>query len=277
MSINDGAQRDVWVYDIERDIMTRITADPKDDHGPVWTPDGTAIVFTSNRGTSNYSNLYWQRADGTGSAVRLTSDPEGQIPGSFSPDGRQLIFHAGDPAAGRQRVMVLTLNGIPPSGEQEPAKEFVGGGFLKANPRFSPDGKWVAYAANYSGPYEIFVQPFPGPGERVQVSSGGGNLAVWSPIRNELYYVGAGQGRLMMVPFTVEAGTFRPSKAQLWSQTTFSAAPPFSLYGPSFDIHRDGQRFAVAPSVAPTSGIGAPHVMLFFNFFDELRRLAPIR
>jgi Tol biopolymer transport system component len=220
--------------------------------------------------------VYYQRADGTGSAVRLTESAEAQLPDSISPDGRVLVIHQGDPATSNQVLSILPLDVNLAGSKPTPVKELVGGRFLKANARISPDGKWIAYAASYSGRFEIYVQPFPGPGDRVQVSNGGGNLAVWSKTRSELYYVGAGSGRLSIVPYTVTGNTFSPAKPQLWSETRFSGPPPINTYGPSFDIHPDGQRFAVAPMPAETGASGPSQVVLFYNFFDELRRVAPV-
>jgi Tol biopolymer transport system component len=278
MAIADGRQTDIWVYDWERDILTRVTTDLALDLSPVWTLDGTGIVFGSTR-SGAAANLYWQRADGTGNAQRLTTSNIAQMPDSFAPDGRHLVFHAGDPATTRQMLGILpiesvTLEGIK-SGE---TTTFVGGAFLKANPRFSPDGKWIAYAGNDTGMWEIYVQPFPGPGQRIQATNGGGNVVVWSPKQNELYYSSADQGRLMSVAFTTKDGAFIPEKPRPWSEATFAPTAPYSLLGPSFDIHPAGDRFVVAP---PSPAVDTPgrggQVQLFFNLFEELRRVAPAR
>src|SRR4029079_5136250 len=111
------------------------------------------------------------------------------------------------------------------------ATTFLGGPFLKASPRFSPDGRWLSYAAFDSGRFEIYVQPFPGPGGRVQISSGGGNLALWSPNKRELYYAGSGEGKMMVVPYSVAGNVFNPAKAQTWAEVAFSSPPPISAYG----------------------------------------------
>ena len=186
MTVSDGRQADIWVYDWSRDIMTRVTSDPAADLSPVWTPDGTGLVFGSSRGGGT-ANLYWQRADGTGTAQRLTDQPQAQLPDAFDPSGRFLISHEGDPSTSRQEIVVRAFESNAEQGVKTgPPKQFVSGAFLKANARISPDGRWVAYAANPTERFEIYVQPFSGLGERVQVSSGGGNLAVWSPHKYEL-------------------------------------------------------------------------------------------
>ena len=273
--IDDGRQMDVWVYEWERDILTRVTADPAGDVAPVWTPDGTRLVFASTRG-NNVSNLYWQRADGTGEAQRLTDSPVSQLPDAFHPDGRHLTFHQGDPSTGRQEIGMLTLEGDEARGWKVGAPTtLVGGPFLKANARFSPDGRWMSYSSFDSGRFEIYVQPFPGPGGRVQVSSDGGNLALWSSTKNEIYFAGNQQQRLMVAPFTIAGNVFTPAKAQPWTEARFSMAPPIAAFGPGFDLHPAGQRFAVAPAAAQANASTRPSTLVMvFNLFDELRRQA---
>jgi serine/threonine-protein kinase len=279
MAISDSRQTDIWVYDYDRDILTRVTADPGTDLSPVWLPDGSSLIYGSNRG-SNASNLYWQRADGTGSAVRLTTSMVSQLPDSIDPQGRRLVVHEGDPATGRQSITTLTLDrdasGALRAGATIP---LISGPFLKANARISPDGQWLAYAANDTGVWQIYVQPFPGPGERVQVSNDGGNLAVWSATKSELYYVGSGATRLMAVPYSVKETAFSPTRPRAWAPTMFSATPPIVTYGPGFDVHPDGRRFVVAPlpDAVADSPVRSAQLIVVFNFLDELRRRMPIR
>ena len=188
------------------------------------------------------------------------------------------MFHEGDPATTRQTLALLPIERDGHQLKGGTPTPLIGGAFLKANARISADGKWMAYAANDTGTFEIYVQSFPELGERVQVSNGGGNLALWAPRKNELYYSGASEGTLMMVPFTVSNGAFVPAKPRPWSQTTFSSTPPIVTYGPGFDLHPDGERFAVTPPLQSASdATAASQVVLLFNFFDELRRVAPIR
>ena len=278
MVIYDGRQNDIWVYDWERDILTRVTTDPALDVSPTWTPDGTGIVFGSTRNGAA-ANLYWQRADGTGNAQRLTTADVAQLPDSFAPDGRHLVFHAGDPATTRQTLGILPIESVTIEGiKSGETTTFVGGAFLKANPRFSPDGKWIAYTANDTGTWEIYVQPFPGPGQRVQVTNGGGNVVVWSPKQSELYFASGSQGRLMAAAFTTKEGVFIPEKPRPWSEATFAPTAPYAVYGPSFDIHPAGDRFVVAPPSPAVDPSGrSEQVQLFFNLFEELRRVAPVK
>jgi serine/threonine-protein kinase len=280
MSIFDGRQADVWVYDWERDIMTRVTADPAFDLAPVWTPDGSGLVFGSTRGTgTTVANLFWQRADGTGQAVRLTEAPQAQLPDGFDPAGRFLVFHQGDPSTSRQSLMLLPIEQSSGGVKAATPTTYIGGSFLKANARISPDGKWIAYAANDTGRFEIYVEAFPGHEGRTRISNEGGSLVMWSPTKSELYYAGSDESRMMVVPYSIKGSEFVPARPARWSETRFSAAPPVTTYGPGLDLHPDGQRFAVMPMLAGRrdATLRGAQIVVVFNFFDELRRLAPIR
>ena len=239
--------------------------------------DGTRIIFGSAR--NGATNLYWQRADGTGPAHRLTESAEAQLPDSVHPNGRVLAFHQGNPAAGQQSLMLLPLDDDG-AGGWKPAvpTTLLGGPFLKAFPTFSPDGHWLAYTTTESGRFEVYVQPFPGPGARVQVSNGGATRAMWSPTGREIYYaagIGAAQTRMMVVPYSIAGDTFIPEKARAWSETSFSGAPPLGFYGPGYDVHPDGKRFVVAPAAVDVATRPQSQLVFIFNFFDELRRRAP--
>ena len=140
----------------------------------------------------------------------------------------------------------------------------------EANPQFSPDGKWLAYVSNVTGPFEVWVRPYPGPGGPWQISSGGGQAPAWSKAKQELFYTLNQQ--IMVASYRIEGGAFQRDPPRLWSKARFL------LRGPqrSFDVHRDGERIAlaVAPDVQQT--VKRDKLNLVFNFFDELRRLAPV-
>ena len=146
---------------------------------PIWTPDGKRVSYLAFR--AGLRNLFWRAGDGTGSEERLTTSENVQVPGSFSPDGKWLAFDETNRTTSRDIWL------LPLEGERKPQA------FLKTNadehlPRFSSDGRWLAYASNESGRPEVYVQPFPGPGRKFQVSTegafGGGFFgAQWNPSR----------------------------------------------------------------------------------------------
>jgi len=267
-SLAEPANTDVWTYDAARENLNRLTVDPSMDRHPVWTPDGRRLVYVSSRGTA--LNLYWQRADGSGDATRLTTSPNIQYPGSWHPSGRFLAFAETREQTGSD-LMILPVEGDEASGwKPRTPTVFLSGPFTEQEPSFSPDGQWLAYESNESGPFEIYVRPFPGPGGKWPISTGGGTNAVWSRARHELLYL-APDGRIMAVTYTATADAFQAEKPRVWSETRVQRRP---IIGASFDLHPDGERVAMAPITAATAG--PTHVTLLFNFFDELRRIAPV-
>jgi serine/threonine-protein kinase len=149
--IRQGAQQDVWVYEWERDTLSRLTFDASYDGFPVWTPNGQRIAFRSTRADKATTNLYWQRADGTGEAERLTESPNGQTPESWHPSGKFLAFYETHPQT-QSDIMILPLEGDEVSG-WKPGKPsvFLNTPFREDAPAFSPDGRWFAYRSTSRG------------------------------------------------------------------------------------------------------------------------------
>ena len=265
MVIHKGTQWDVWAYDWARDTQSRLTFAPAIDAWPVWTPDGRRIVFSSIR--SGTYNLYWRRSDGSGEVQRLTQSENPQFGASWHPSGRFFAFFEERPDT-RRDLMTLEVEGDEETGWKPGTPSvFLGTPFNEATPRFSPDGRWIAYWSDESGQPEVYVRPFPGPGGKRQVSTGGGDAPKWSRTRPELLW-GTAEGKIMVVPYTVEAGSFQPGKPTLWSDAAFVPRP-----WRSFDLHPDGQRVALQ-SASETPVEEAPDTVVFItNFFDELRRL----
>jgi hypothetical protein len=276
--VNDARGRaDIWTYDWARDTLTAVTNDAALDGSPVWSPAGQWIAYGSQQGGTETYNLYLQRADGVGGAIRLTNSPISQLPDSWHPGGKYLAFHDRD-AKGTNRLMILPLEGDEAAG-WKPGTPFVffEGASLAAFAMFSPDGRWVAYASGETGPVEIYVRPFPGPGSRVQVSNAGGNDPRWSRSRPELLYraPGPGGGPIFSVRYSTPGGVFTPTKPERWSTAAISTPPLFQLAG-FYDLHPDGERLAAAQAAEPVAA-GPPSIVFVFNVFDELRRLTSVK
>ena len=133
---------------------------------------------------------------------------------------------------------------------------------------FAPDGRWIAYYSDESGRNEIFVRPFPGPGGKWQISTAGGITPTWSQKRHELLYL-APDNRIMVTSYTVEGDSFKADKPLVWSEQAIQTVRRISR---SFDLHPDGDRVAAAVLSNQTQ---LDKVTFIFNFFDELRRIAP--
>jgi Tol biopolymer transport system component len=267
-----GAGADIWVYDWERDLFARLIPDSGDHANPVWTPDGRRIVFGSTPANQGTLNLYWRRADGVGDVQRLTTSPYGHVPVSWHPSGKFLAFAELNPKTNFD-LLILPIEGDDASG-WKPGKPTVSlsSRFDERNPMFSPDGRWIAYQSNESGRNEVYVQPYPGPGGKWQISTGGGVFPTWSRTARELFF-GTPTQQIMMAAYEVEGNAFRAEKPQLWSEARYKLRGPFR----PFDLHPDGKRFALAPAAPAPGGARQDHVTMIFNVFDELRRIAPNR
>ena len=166
--------------------------------------------------------------------------------------------------------MTLSVEGSEASGWKpgEP-KPFLNSPAGEWRAAFSPDGRWMAYTSSESGNDEVYVRPFPGPGSKWQISSGGGAIPRWSPTRKELFYR-TPDNKIMVATYTATVDAFQAEKARPWSSAQFSSAALGDAT--SFDLHPDGKRFAV---LMPPGRAEAPKVdrlTFVFNFFDELRR-----
>jgi hypothetical protein len=191
-SLRDAAKEDVWTYDVARDALTRLTLGPSPARNPVRTPDGQRLVYSALRG-SGTENLHWQRADGSGDATRLTTSPNPQSPVSWHPSGRFLAFQESRPQTGADLLILPVERDEAGGWKPGTPTVFLAGPFAEQLPRFSPDGRWLAYESNESGRVEIYVRPFPGPGAKWPLSTGGGTNAVWSRARRELLYLAPGR------------------------------------------------------------------------------------
>jgi serine/threonine-protein kinase len=272
LNLRERGQSDIYVYDWEHDTLSRLTFDPAEDIGPVWTPDGRRIAFASRRADKGTPNLYWQRSDGTGEAQRLTESKQFQRPASWHPSGRFLALTEYSLETSSYDVMILEVEGSEASG-WKPGKPaaFLSTPAEEYNSEFSPDGRWLGYQSDEAGRLEVYVRPFPGPGGRWQVSTEGGWGPAWSRTRPEIFYQ-APDRRIMVVPYTVEGDSFRPQKPRPWSEGRFAVRTD----GRSFDLHPDGQRFVgiLRPPQAPSEA-HQDKVVFVLNFFDYLRRVSP--
>jgi eukaryotic-like serine/threonine-protein kinase len=261
------AQGDIWVYEPARNVMTRLTTSPARDTRPVWTPDGRYVAFASDHAAPGTQNLYIAPADGGGGPERLTTSPNAQQPGSWHPSGKFLAFEQMNPVT-RMDVMILPIEREQSGWKAGVATAFAHTTRMEWDPAFSPDGQWIAYASSDSpNDREVFVEPFPGPGPRVQVSRGSGEAPVWSRTKPELLY--GMDGQIMAVNYTTHGGSFNPSEPRPWSPGRYQTRGRVVM----FDLHPDGERVALAPASEAPNG-GQPEQAVFvFNFFDELKRL----
>lgn len=248
---------DIWMVETGRGALRRITSHPADDVFPVWAPDDTRIAFSSNRGTAGVHDLYQKSTAGSGADELLLSTPLFKTPTDWSSDGEYLLFNNAD-SDGNMDVWALSLTGDRKAFPVADMKDFE-----EQAAQFSPDGNWIAYQSNESGTSQIYVQAFPGPGERLPVSTAGGMQVRWRRGGKELFYI-ARDGMLMVVPISLRGKTQRPdigAPTALFAPSLGGAVRPGDprhQYMPS----ADGQRLLVA---TVTSASHAP-VSLIVNW-----------
>jgi eukaryotic-like serine/threonine-protein kinase len=228
---------DIWLLDGAR--TTRFTFDESVDMWPVWSPDGSRIMFSSAR--KGVNDLYQKPSNGAGSEELLLESPQQKISNDWSPDGRFILYFVPDPQTS------FDLWARPVEEKRKPFV-FLNTKFSERKGRFSPDGRWVAYQSNQSGREEVYIRPFPEPGGQWQVSTEGGIWPRWRRDGKELYYI-APDARLTAVPITSKGGTLEPGTPIPLFQTRIVGAGTDPGLQAEYDVAPDG-RFLINTALA---------------------------
>ena len=267
-TVKGGKGGDVWVYDLERETPTQLTFTAPGIIEVAWAADSQHVVFGDG------AALWWIRADGAGQPQRLLEKMDNPRPASFSPamgkEGRLVFSPLGSSLPDLWTMPVdLSDPEHPKPGKAEPF--LVDPKVVEVDPAFSPDGKFLAYASNESGPNEVFVRPFPGPGGKWKVSTAGGKFPAWSRATHEILFLG-GDDHIMAASYTLSGDTFSAGKPRVWSPT------PVRRMGvqQNFDVSPDGKRVVMFPQPAVAESQGNLHATFLLNFFDEVRRRVPV-
>ena len=250
-------QEDIWILELERDTVTRLTFDEAKDSNPIWSPDGEWVTFASER-DGTVSNLYRKRANGTGEVERLTTSEFTQWPNSWSPDGKTLAY--GEFISGSEGNLMFYRPGADPEVEL-----FLGTPFWEWAPQFSPDGRFVAYSSTESGSAEVYVRSADGSGAQVKVSTSSARDAQWAGSEELIYRSG---DEIMSVRLSVEGEVLKPALPQLLYEL------PMPLWSLRFRVSPDGQRILCSKSLENTFSRRDPVVVI--NWIDELEAKVPV-
>ncbi len=218
---------DIWTYDLGTESAKRLTFDPAIDSLPIWSPDSTRMIFSSNRGVT--FDLYLKDTNGAQEETHISQDGPDRFPTAWSPDGKYVMYERGPD------LWVVTIPDFRPTL------------FLKAsstlkNAQFSPDGKWVAYSSNESGRWEIYVTSFPDAHGKWQVSNAGGDQPKWRADGKELFYLSAGS-EMMVVAVKTGVGFDAGSPQALFQANPREVVATSEQF--SYDVSKDGQKFLI--------------------------------
>jgi eukaryotic-like serine/threonine-protein kinase len=245
---------DIWLIDIARNIRSRLTVHPGQERSPVWSPDGTRIAFQSSR--SRQPIAMRQTLSDVMGTDELLVEGRGNFtmtPSGWSPDARFIAY-----TTRGSNVWILPLFG------DRKSFRFADTAFTEASAVFSPDGRWIAYTSNEGGQLDVYVQSFPGPGTKSQVSRNGGSHPVWRPDGRELFFLGP-DGTMMSVPI----GNGRSFDAGL-PQALFRANVWTLARNQVYAVTKDGQRFLV--TATPQKSSGAAPLTVVLNWTATLNR-----
>jgi serine/threonine protein kinase/Tol biopolymer transport system component len=257
--IDSTGNEDIWVDEFARGTSTRLTFDPAPDYMPVWSPDGTRIVWSSAR--DGRANLYQKASNGTGSDEALLKSSEGKVVNDWSFDGRFLLF-----------MRDTDLFVLPLGGCDRQMRPYVNTNVSETQGRFSPDGKFVAYTSNATGRPEIYVQTFPTAANgKWKVSQGGGTQPRWRRDGRELFYI-AGDSQLMAVSASTSPSFVAGTPKALFAAPVFGAGATTVVA--RYDVASDGQRFLINATMADNAT--AP-ITVVLNWQEELKQRVPTR
>jgi serine/threonine-protein kinase len=263
----EGPNHNFYIYDFARDVLSQMTTDGV-SHWPVWSPDSAQLVYRSGR--MGAFKMWQIPADRSRPAAQLPGTGTSQSAESWSPDGHALAYTAVTPEAG-SHIMVESLEGDHESRPFADIKAAAG------SPKFSPDGRWLAYCSNETKKPQVYVQAFPGPGPKTQVSSDGGTDPVWQRTGGELYFR---NGDKMMAVEVSTASTFTAGHPRiLWeghySHGMSTSCGPPGATSSNYDVTADGQRFLMIKDEAPDTAV-SKQIVVVLGWADEVNRLSKI-
>jgi Tol biopolymer transport system component len=278
LTVDSVSGRDIWIWDLDRETMTRLTFADKQDDVPIWTSDSQRIIFTSARESTLANSIWWKKADGTGEVEKLYSGTAAEViaPFSSSRDGKNLVLWTLSLTPVNANIETLSMDG------DQIRSPLLQKNYNELYPQVSPDGRWIAYQSNGSGRYEIFVNSFPDVNQGMwQVSKNGGDSPLWSPDGKKLFY--CSNDSFIAVEVETEPVFKIGNSVVLFDGKYVRSTDANECV--LWDIHPDGNRFLMVkpPATAatkPSAGESAapapqPKIIVVLNWFEELKERVP--
>lgn len=259
--------RNIWVHDIARGTLMKLTSEGRNARA-IWTPDGKGVVYGS--ATAGNENLFLKPADGNGTAKQLTDSANDLYAATWSTD--QALILVEYRGGSNNDIMVMSRSG------DRQLRPVVQTRFNDAYPDLSPDGHWLAYSSDESNPAEVYVQPYPGPGVRQQVSANGGTGPAWSHDGHELFYMSrpAFGGQAILTKMMAVPVTLHPTLAFGTPHQLFEGRYGATAGIRSYDVTADGKRFLIVQQ-KERPAVAASEMILVQNWLEEVKARVPVK
>ncbi len=276
LDVRDEA-RDIWIWNLARETLERLTLERTFEQYGVWTSDGKTVIYASSTGEGAGAprGLFRRPSDGTGTPEPLIPGTVAQFPSTVTPDGTALIFLVQAPPSKLETRSGSDVYLMPLAGEHQ-SRPLLAKAFDELNAEISPNGQWLAYESNESGQFEIYVRPFPNVDAwKQQVSTAGGRQPLWARNGQELFY--ESMDTLMRVPIRTGSTFERGTPDKVFDRPQLFR-PPGSGWGRMYDVSADGKQFLMIKETSlADERPPSPRFVLVQNWFEELKRLAPVK
>lgn len=264
--VDADEEANIWIYDLAGTVAPRRLTFGGGNFTPTWTPDGRRIAFVSTR-DGNLNAIFWQAADGSGAAERLT-DPKAAQPISVRVSDGKVVY------VDRRGIGDIWMFPLEGDRKLQPVIEGPGS---ETEASVSPNGRWMAYSSNEaSGRPDVFVQPFPPTGAKYQITTTGAHDPLWSPDGRQIFYLadqisGATSHSLVSVDVRTEAGFTVANPTRIFEEVEDAGGTT------PYDVTPDGRQFIVLtrPTDADPNAASNPEIRVTLNWFEELRQRAP--
>ena len=248
-----AVNNDIWIYDIADGTSNRLTFEPGDEGFPQWTPDGRRIAFGTRIG-----RMFWKSSDGSGQREEFPAGEFPRFPSSFSPDGKTLAFVEGHPST-KSDIWLMPLDG-----DRKP-QPFLNTDRDEKAPKFSPDGRWLAYVSDEAGHDEIYIRPIGAEGARKRISTGGGSWPTWNRNGRELFFLRGDK----LAAVALDAEMNRVGQERVILDAPKFENLQFQADNAYYDVMPDGEHFVMLLTPKYPS---PTHYNVVVNWFEELKR-----